>query len=454
MKKLLLFPVLFFTAMFSYGQWSYTDLTEAKFRIGVTSLDSKAYFAGGESESGQASAVEIYDVELDDWDTVIHLLAPRSHIAAVASGKKVFFAGGIDFQTFEFFDIVEIWNTETRQWEYEELTMPKFAVSAVSYGNKVLFAGGVNFILGQCFDLVEIYDTETGSWSYDTLSMARNCTGGVAGDLAFFAGGSDFQQNITNRVDIYNFTTQTWSIDSLSQARMDITATSVGNKVLFAGGTTALNESSDRVDIYDTQTGTWSIACLSQPRAFWEGNSGTVCNEKAYFVGGGIWDLNTSLYSDPFNTIDIYNSADSTWTTDTTIAPILGHAVIGVGDHLLIAGGMTDLGSISTVQMNTCLYCPVEPGKKVDSRQLEVKSYPNPFSEFTTLEYVLEHSATVNLSIFNHLGQQIAVLINGVQPAGRQLVQWNTEGLPAGIYHYQLSIDNYQLATGKLLMAR
>jgi len=121
MKTLLLFSIFFFTMMFSQGQWSYTDLTEAKIRMGVTSLGTKAYFAGGESSNGQVSAVEIYDVEIEDWDTVINLLMPRSHIACVSSGTKVFFAGGVDFGTFTFFDIVEIWDTVTRQWSYGQL---------------------------------------------------------------------------------------------------------------------------------------------------------------------------------------------------------------------------------------------------------------------------------------------------------------------------------------------
>jgi hypothetical protein len=84
---------------------------------------------------------------------------------------------------------------------------------------------------------------------------------------------------------------------------------------------------------------------------------------------------------------------------------------------------------------------------------LAVGSYQNPFSNFTTIEYEVEHSVTVNLSIYNHLGQQVAVLVDGEQAAGRQMVQWNAEGLPAGIYFYRLSIANCQLptASGKLV---
>ena len=75
----------------------------------------------------------------------------------------------------------------------------------------------------------------------------------------------------------------------------------------------------------------------------------------------------------------------------------------------------------------------------VGSSQFAVRGYPNPFFDFTTLEYELEHSANVNLSIYNHLGQQVAVLVNEEKTEGTYLVKWDAEGLPAGIYYYRLT---------------
>lgn len=81
-----------------------------------------------------------------------------------------------------------------------------------------------------------------------------------------------------------------------------------------------------------------------------------------------------------------------------------------------------------------------------------VSVYPNPFSNNTTLEYELEYPTTVNLSIYNHLGQRVAVLVNGRQAEGKQLVRWHAAGMPAGIYFYRLTTDDYRLATGKLVI--
>jgi len=136
----------------------------------------------------------------------------------------------------------------------------------------------------------------------------------------------------------------------------------------------------------------------------------------------------------------------------SAIIPLIAHAVVGIDNHLLIAGGLSSGGSVSTVQINTCLYNAVESGQEVGSWQSSVVSYPNPFSDYTTLEYELEHEVTVKLSIYNHLGQRVAVLVDGEQAAGKHQVQWNAEGLPTGIYYCQLSTVNCQLTTcGKLV---
>ncbi|MCU0370212.1 MAG: hypothetical protein MUC31_02265, partial [Bacteroidales bacterium] len=371
MKTHLLLAIVFFTSMFCNAQWSFTDLTESRFRMGVTSLGSKVFFAGGELSNGeQSSAIEVYDIASDDWDTVLNLVFPRSHITCVSCGTKVFFAGGADLGTFTFYDIVEIWDTESGQWTFEQLLAPRFGMSAVSYGNKVMFAGGANFMVGD-YNFVEIYNVETDTWDTTHLSVPRaGMSSAIVGDLAFFAGGSDLYDNIFNRVDIYNFTTGTWSIDSLSEPRTFTAAAAVGPKVLFAGGTTPENESSSRVDIYNAESGTWEeTAELSQPRAFWEYNAGSQCDQFACFAGGGIFDLNTNIYGSPYNTIDIYNQYTTPeWSIDTTYAPVYMHSVIGIEDHLLIAGGVTDVDVSSRVQIMDDCYGVGVPESSVVSR--------------------------------------------------------------------------------------
>jgi len=107
-----------------------------------------------------------------------------------------------------------------------------------------------------------------------------------------------------------------------------------------------------------------------------------------------------------------------------------------------------DLGAFDT----TLCYEGILP---VVSRQSSVVSYPNPFSDYTTFEYELEENAVVTLTIFNQLGQEVELLINDQQSKGKHQVQWIAEGMPAGVYFYRLTTDDYRLTTsGKLVIAR
>jgi serine protease AprX len=76
---------------------------------------------------------------------------------------------------------------------------------------------------------------------------------------------------------------------------------------------------------------------------------------------------------------------------------------------------------------------------------------PNPFTDLTTLEYELDQPGQVTIFIFNSQGQQVEVLVNNYQDKGQYMVQWNAEGLPAGVYFYKLTVGSRQSAVGKIL---
>ncbi|MCX6225601.1 MAG: DUF1565 domain-containing protein [Bacteroidia bacterium] len=79
-----------------------------------------------------------------------------------------------------------------------------------------------------------------------------------------------------------------------------------------------------------------------------------------------------------------------------------------------------------------------------------VKSYPNPFSAVTTIEYQLQESGEVSLTVYNNIGQPVAALVNEFRPQGRQQVEWNAAGLPSGIYYFRLKAGD-QAVMGRIL---
>ncbi len=66
------------------------------------------------------------------------------------------------------------------------------------------------------------------------------------------------------------------------------------------------------------------------------------------------------------------------------------------------------------------------------------QNYPNPFNPSTIFTYELPSQSHVSLKIYNLLGQAVQTLVDHVEQAGYQQVEWNASKLPSGIYFYRL----------------
>jgi alpha-glucosidase (family GH31 glycosyl hydrolase) len=78
------------------------------------------------------------------------------------------------------------------------------------------------------------------------------------------------------------------------------------------------------------------------------------------------------------------------------------------------------------------------------------QNYPNPFNPTTTIRYALPQGAYVTLSVFNILGERVAILQNGVKEAGYHEVRFDATNLPSGVYLCQMQAGDFS-QTRKLL---
>ncbi len=81
------------------------------------------------------------------------------------------------------------------------------------------------------------------------------------------------------------------------------------------------------------------------------------------------------------------------------------------------------------------------------------QNYPNPFNPATTIGYALPTEGHVRLSVFNVLGQEVAVLVDGWEAAGSRSVTFDARSVPSGVYTYRITAGNFT-ATGKMLLVR
>ncbi len=64
--------------------------------------------------------------------------------------------------------------------------------------------------------------------------------------------------------------------------------------------------------------------------------------------------------------------------------------------------------------------------------------YPNPFNPGTVISYRLTTTANVKITVYDILGNEIAVLVDEQQTAGEYKLGFDGSGLTSGIYFYQL----------------
>ena len=80
-------------------------------------------------------------------------------------------------------------------------------------------------------------------------------------------------------------------------------------------------------------------------------------------------------------------------------------------------------------------------------------NYPNPFTHTTTIEYALPASGQVRLSVYDVLGREVAILVDGVQHAGKHASIFDGTSLPSGTWFYRLEAAG-QARTGLMTLMK
>lgn len=87
-----------------------------------------------------------------------------------------------------------------------------------------------------------------------------------------------------------------------------------------------------------------------------------------------------------------------------------------------------------------------------------LQNHPNPFNSVTEIEFDIPEDISVDLSIYNTLGQKVVNLTNARMRAGHHIVSWNGKSnagidVATGLYIYQLKAGSF-LDTKKMILMR
>lgn len=81
------------------------------------------------------------------------------------------------------------------------------------------------------------------------------------------------------------------------------------------------------------------------------------------------------------------------------------------------------------------------------------QNYPNPFNSMTAIRLQLKDPGHVRLKIYNIRGEEVATIVDKNMSAGSYNVGFNASKLPAAIYYYQLSVNEF-VTTRKMIVLK
>jgi hypothetical protein len=207
----------------------------------------------------------------------------------------------------------------------------------------------------------------------------------------------------------------------------------------------------------------WKVSITPEQRLRWTAkteagvfdlDSGVIAPESRYNVTVTYGEGAARIY------LDGMLEAEKSWTgalLPTSLDLTIGQMLPG-DTQWNFAGRLDDIRIYNTVLSETDIRDLYGMGTAVDDPGETVHpsvttlypNYPNPFREYTTVPYDLDHAGAVEVSVFNLLGQKVRTLYSGLELPGRKQVAWDGRddgGRPvaSGVYVVQLRLGEQRL---------
>jgi hypothetical protein len=80
------------------------------------------------------------------------------------------------------------------------------------------------------------------------------------------------------------------------------------------------------------------------------------------------------------------------------------------------------------------------------------QNYPNPFNPSTSIQFSIPEAGMVRMVVYNAIGQEVAVLLDGEKAAGNYEVSFDAAKLPSGIYLYTIQSGSFTQTRKMMLL--
>ncbi len=156
-------------------------------------------------------------------------------------------------------------------------------------------------------------------------------------------------------------------------------------------------------------------------------------------VGGTAAAISSSVR--PGTTVPMRPEPGLTWYQIGTDSPALIHTAL---ESFALKCVVTDAAlqgatsNILDVQTNSVALNGRAPGSGECVKYELFPAFPNPFNPRTEVRYQVPDASMVKLTVFDLLGREVCVLVNGYVSGGTYSVEWNAQSVPSGAYFVRM----------------
>ncbi|MEM8487043.1 MAG: T9SS type A sorting domain-containing protein [Bacteroidota bacterium] len=147
----------------------------------------------------------------------------------------------------------------------------------------------------------------------------------------------------------------------------------------------------------------------------------------------------------------VFRSLDygTTWEPLNEMLPNLDIAALAIADDGTMFAGTVGGG---VYRRDAATDVSTESADVMPATFQLAGNYPNPFAGSTTIRFALPEPAEITLTLFDVTGRIVAVLENGVKPAGWHELAFDAAHLPSGVYFYALKASDFTAVRHLVLM--